>query len=513
MDLPPPSSVTALDSPSRSGGAQETPESVADKISRLDLPEPEEIRNQAKAKIQTKGTEEVNREIAKMSLPEPEWAHATAANGKTVAGETSVSASGAVPPPQPIPVPSDAPHVPAHEQVVTPWDVQGGVTEDGKQQAINYDKLIDQFGTRRVDQAILDRFEKLTGRKPHLLLRRGMFFSHRDLGGILDRYEKGKPFFLYTGRGPSSDSMHLGHMIPFVFTKWLQDVFDCPLVIQLTDDEKFLFKQELKIEQVEGFSRTNARDIIACGFNPEKTFIFSDLSFVGGAFYKNVVRIARCITLNQARAAFGFNDTDNIGKIHFCSIQAAPSFSNSFPQIFGTKSDIPCLIPCAIDQDPYFRLTRDTAARLKYPKPALLHSKFFPALQGPQTKMSASDPNSTIYMSDTQNQIKNKIRKHAFSGGQETVEEHRVLGGNPDVDVSYQYLGFFLDDDEEYAKLAEEYRSGRLLTSELKNMCIDTLQKFVKNFQERRAKVTDAQINAFMDASRKIDPTPSKVTQ
>jgi tryptophanyl-tRNA synthetase len=34
---------------------------------------------------------------------------------------------------------------------------------------------------------------------------------------------------------------------------------------------------------------------------------------------------------------------------------------------FGDKTDIPCLIPCAIDQDPYFRLTRECAQRLKYP--------------------------------------------------------------------------------------------------------------------------------------------------
>lgn len=58
-------------------------------------------------------------------------------------------------------------------------------------------------------------------------------------------------------------------------------------------------------------------------------------------------------------------------------------------------------------------------------------------------------------MSDTPNQIKNKINKHGFSGGQETEELHRQLGGNPDVDVAYQYLGFFLDDDEEWAKMGE----------------------------------------------------------
>ncbi|KAG2124563.1 tryptophanyl-tRNA synthetase [Suillus cothurnatus] len=401
----------------------------------------------------------------------------------------------------------------AHEQLVTPWDVQGSVSADGKQLAIDYDKLIVQFGTRRVDAELLERFEKLTGHKPHPLLRRGMFFSHREFDKILDRYEQGKPFFLYTGRGPSSDSMHLGHMIPFLFTKWLQDVFDVPLVVQLTDDEKFLFKHELKAEQTLQFSRSNAKDIIAVGFDIKKTFIFSDFEYVGGPFYRNVVKISRQISYNQSKATFGFNDSDNIGKIHFCAVQAAPSFSNSFPHIFGEVSNIPCLIPCAIDQDPYFRLTRDVAQKLKYPKPSLIHSRFFPALQGPQTKMSASDATSSIFMTDTPNQIKNKINKHGFSGGRETEEEHRKLGGDTEVDVAYQYLGFFLDDDEELAKIGEDYRAGRLLTGQLKARCIQMLQEFVKAFQERKAKITDDDVNAFMDPNRKIDPNFGKRSQ
>ncbi|KAG1836648.1 tryptophanyl-tRNA synthetase [Suillus subalutaceus] len=401
----------------------------------------------------------------------------------------------------------------AHEQLVTPWDVQGSVSADGKQLAIDYDKLIVQFGTRRVDAELLERFEKLTGHKPHPLLRRGMFFSHREFDKILDRYEQGKPFFLYTGRGPSSDSMHLGHMIPFLFTKWLQDVFDVPLVVQLTDDEKFLFKHELKAEQTLQFSRSNAKDIIAVGFDIKKTFIFSDFEYVGGPFYRNVVKISRQISYNQSKATFGFNDSDNIGKIHFCAVQAAPSFSNSFPHIFGEVSNIPCLIPCAIDQDPYFRLTRDVAQKLKYPKPSLIHSRFFPALQGPQTKMSASDATTSIFMTDTPNQIKNKINKHGFSGGRETEEEHRRLGGDTDVDVAYQYLGFFLDDDEEFAKIGEDYRAGHLLTGQLKARCIQMLQEFVKVFQERKAKITDEDVNAFMDPHRKIDYSFGKRSQ
>lgn len=111
--------------------------------------------------------------------------------------------------------------------------------------------------------------------------------------------------------------------------------------------------------------------------------------------------------------------------------------------MFGTKGDIPCLIPCAIDQDPYFRLTRDVAQRLKYPKPAIIHSQFFPALQGSGTKMSASNPNSAVFLSDTPGQIKNKINRHAFSGGGNTQELHKEQGGNPDVDIAFQYLRFF----------------------------------------------------------------------
>ena len=66
-------------------------------------------------------------------------------------------------------------------------------------------------------------------------------------------------------------------------------------------------------------------------------------------------------------------------------------------------------------------------------------------------------------MTDKASQIKNKINKHGFSGGRETEEEHRRLGGDPDVDVSYQYLTFFLDDDEELENLRKVSMCLRLL--------------------------------------------------
>ena len=125
-----------------------------------------------------------------------------------------------------------------------------------------------------------------------------LLYPPRDVPSILDAYEQKKPFFLYTGRGPSSESMHLGHLIPFLFTKWafnwltlsfnylfrydyryLQDVFDVPLVIQMTDDEKFIWR-DLGLEEAHRLACENAKDIIACGFDVNKTFIFSNLDYM-----------------------------------------------------------------------------------------------------------------------------------------------------------------------------------------------------------------------------------------
>nr|XP_011425754.2 tryptophan--tRNA ligase, cytoplasmic [Crassostrea gigas] len=393
------------------------------------------------------------------------------------------------------------------EDIVNPWEVS---THSAK--GVDYDKLITRFGSTKIDDVLIQRIEKATGKPVHHLLRRGIFFSQRDMEMILDVYEKKQPFYLYTGRGPSSEAMHMGHLIPFIFTKWLQDTFDVPLVIQLTDDEKFLWK-DLTLDETNHLAFENAKDIIACGFDVEKTFIFSDLDFLTNspAFYRTICRIQKLVTYNQVKGIFGFSDSDSIGKISFPAIQAAPSFSCMFPEIFSGRTDIPCLIPCAIDQDPYFRMTRDVAPRMGCLKPALLHSTFFPALQGAQTKMSASDPNSSIFVTDTDKQIKEKINKYAFSGGGATVEEHKAKGGNCEIDVSYQYLTFFMEDDKRLEEIRKTYASGELMTGSLKMELIEILQKLVGEHRERRAEVTDDMVRQFMKPRKlKYDYPPAE---
>lgn len=387
--------------------------------------------------------------------------------------------------------------------VVTPWSVTAKADT-----GVDYDKLVDKFGSERITEEILERIEAATGIKPHHFLRRGIFFSHRDLGHILKTCEDKKPFYIYTGRGPSSSAMHIGHIVPFIFTVWLQKAFNCPVVIQLTDDEKWACSPDKVTRQdAERFAFENARDIIACGFDEKNTLIFSNLAVASHKinlpeFSPMADAIGIKTTNNKVRAVFGFSGEDNITKNYFPARQAVPAFSTIFNHVFGLDKPIPCLIPCGIDQDPYFRITRDVSQKLNHPKPALIHSKFFPALQGLKKKMSSSDELSAIFLTDTPAQIKNKINKYAFSGGGDTIEEHRAKGGNCEIDVAFQYLIYLLDDDAKIEELRQAYSSGELLTGQLKKEAIALLQKLVAEHQERRAQVTDEIVRRYMTASR-----------
>ncbi|MFW9922861.1 MAG: tryptophan--tRNA ligase, partial [Candidatus Thorarchaeota archaeon] len=229
------------------------------------------------------------------------------------------------------------------EMVVTPWEVSG---------IIDYKKLVKKFGTTLLTNNEIDILKKFGGGELHLLLRRGLFFSHRDFDWLMKMHEKGVKFALYTGRGPSGHT-HLGHLVPWIFTKWLQDIFDVELYFQMTDDEKFLFNQNLDFQTTKDYAYENARDVMAVGFDPKKTHFIFD-SQLTPTMYGIAVEVAKRVTFSTAKAVFGFSNESNIGMIFYPSIQAMPCF---LPSVLKGKN-VPVLIPAAIDQDPYWRITR-----------------------------------------------------------------------------------------------------------------------------------------------------------
>ena len=364
---------------------------------------------------------------------------------------------------------------------VTPWEVKGDV---------DYDKLVKKFGTSYIDQDLLDKIQKHTDYL-HTMLRRKIFFSHRDLNLLIDNYNNGKEFALYTGRGPSGNT-HIGHLIPWLFTKHLQDNFGSELYFQITDDEKFLNDPHLNHKQVLDYTYDNALDIIALGFDPEKTFIFADTEYIK-TMYTIAMHIAKKITFSTARSVFGFENSTNIGMIFYPALQAATCF---LPSVLKGKN-IPTLIPAAIDQDDYWRgIARDVAPKLGYPKPVQVHSKFLPGL-GKSGKMSASEHDTAIFTTDTPEVAEKKI-KNSFTGGRDTVEEQRKHGGTPEICPIYNYYKFlFEDDDKELEKIFSDCLNGDLLCGDDKEHLISKVKPFLKDHQHKREKAKDM-IDKFM---------------
>lgn len=356
---------------------------------------------------------------------------------------------------------------------VTPWEVEGNV---------DYNKLIKKFGTFAITNEIIEKIKKITG-EVHPLLKNRYFFSHRDLDWILNEYQKGNKFYLYTGRGPSG-LIHLGHVMPWLFTKYLQDRFDVKLIFQITDDEKFLFNDRKDLETINKFTIENILDIIAIGFDPNKTKIIVDTKHIN-YLYPLSIEIAKKITFSTAKAVFGFSSSSNIGMIGFPPIQSAPCFLPSLIE----KKLTPVLIPAAIDQDPYWRITRDIAEKIGYYKPAQIHSKFIPGLTS-SGKMSSSRPETALFTIDEPENLEKKV-KNTFTGGQPTVALQRKLGGNADICPVYWYLNYLFDSEDESTERYNNCTGGNLLCGECKGDLIKEVKPFMNNIQLKREKAKD----------------------
>ena len=362
---------------------------------------------------------------------------------------------------------------------VTPWEVEG---------EIDYNKLIENFGTQTITPEILMKVKDLIG-EIHPMLKLQYFFSHRDFDWILSKYENGDKFYLYTGRGPSG-MIHMGHLLPWIFTKYLQDKFNVKLLFQLTDDEKFLYGQDRTLEEIKHFTYENILDIIAVGFDHRKTKIIVDTKHIKH-LYPIATELAKRITFSTAKAVFGFSNSTNIGMIGFPSIQAAPCF---LPSIIEGKPT-PVLIPAAIDQDPYWRMTRDVAERLGYHKPAQIHSKFLPGL-GISGKMSSSRPETALFTTDDPEIIDKKVSS-AFTGGQATVALQRKLGGNATGCPVFWYLRYFFDTERQSDERLLKCKSGNLLCGECKSDLAKDSKSFIVDFKKRRESAKDI-IKEFM---------------
>ena len=356
------------------------------------------------------------------------------------------------------------------EFTVTPYAVEGEV---------DYDRLLDRFGA---DELTAEQRAKFPD-PVHPLVRRGVFYAQRDLDPFLAAANAGEPHSIVTGRGPSGP-MHVGHVFPFYFAKYVQERAGTTVYVPISDDEKYFLKEQ-SLAEITDHARENLRDVLAVGFDPERTRIVLDTADADVVY---PLATAFAGEIPQATVDATYGDPENVGLSFYPAVQATHLL---LPQLVEGRH--PTLVPIAVDQDPHVRVCRDVAAKERYPvdKPGALFSTFLPSLEGPG-KMSSSADTPSLLLTDDRETIREKILTHAYTGGRTSVAEHREHGGDPSIDVPYQLLhAFFEDSDERVERLAAEYREGTLLSGELKEIAAEAIADFLEAHQQRRAALAD----------------------
>jgi len=363
---------------------------------------------------------------------------------------------------------------------VTPWEVKGNV---------DYEKLIEEFGIKPMEK-LPEVFMK-----DHFF-RRGIIFAQRDFGKIVEAIKKKKKIVMMTGLMPTG-KFHLGHVIVAKQMIFYQKL-GAKIYIAVADLEAYNARQinlkELRKNAIEQYLMNYA----ALGLDLKKCDIYfqsarSRDAKKSNAYYTLASNFSRYSTFNEFKAVYG---EITPGKMNASLLQAADMFHAQLPEFEG-KCEV--FIPVGVDQDPHIRLARGMSQKMKdyeFSQIASTYHFFLPGLKN--GKMSSSDQMSYIALTDSPKEVETKIKKYAFSGGRDTLEEHKKHGGNPDIDVSFQYLKFLFEpDDKKLDEIEKKYRNGEMTTGELKKITIDKINAFLKEHQKKR-ELAKKQIEKFL---------------
>jgi len=335
----------------------------------------------------------------------------------------------------------------------------------------DYSKIVKDFGLEAFD---LDLFPE-----PNRVMRRGIVYAGRDLSIISKAIKEKKPFYVLSGIMPTGDKIHLGTKIVVENIRYFQE----------HGAKAYILVADLEAAAARGVTleegRKRALDFhipayIALGLDPKKTvFYFQSEN-------KDVIHLAyefsKKVTLNEFKAIYGNADP---GRIMSAVTQVGDIL---YPQL---EKRMPGIIPTGTDQDPHIRLTRDivkrTQSKYKFVSPSSIYHKYTPSLDG-SLKMSKSKPESCIELPEDLKLVCKKIRK-AVTGGRDTLEEHRKLGAIIEKDMVFELLKQHLvENDDELQKIHDEYKSGRMASSEIKEIACEKMSLFMGKLNDNMAK-------------------------
>ncbi len=332
----------------------------------------------------------------------------------------------------------------------------------------DYESVIGQYGLESFTENVLKKLPN-----PNRLMRRNMVFAHTDLNPIINAINNKKDFYVLTGIMPTLDQIHFGNKMVIENVKYFQD--NGAKTYVLVADLEAAATRDVSLEEAQRRAlKFHIPAYIALGLDPKKTIFYFQSK---NEKVKNLAFIfSRKITLNEFRAIYGTAEPE---RIMSSLLQAGDIL---FPQL---EKSMPGIIPVGVDQTPHVLLSRDIANRTKdlfnFTPPSGIYNKYTPSLDG-TLKMSKSKPESCITIPEDIEAGCKKIRK-AFSGGRDSLEEHRRLGGIPEKDMAFELLKeHFIEDDGKLQKIYDDYKSGKLLSGDVKDIACKEFTKFMKDF-------------------------------
>jgi len=342
----------------------------------------------------------------------------------------------------------------------------------------SYTRVMKEFGISPFD----DLLHKVPD--PHFLMRRKIIFGHRDFERVLDAITKGDKFAVMTGLMPSG-RMHLGHKLVIDQLIWYQriksDIFLCVADLEAYSARGILFEESRRLAAEEYLANYQA-----LGLDVERCHVY--FQSTSNAVQHLAFLLSKRVNFSEMKAIYGFAGESSISHIFYPMIDAADILH---PQLLEFGGPRPTVVPVGIDQDPHIRLARDIATRFQkefgFIQPSSTYHRLLPGLM--VEKMSSSNPETAIFLTDTDAEVKKKMRD-AFTGGLPTAAEQRKLGGDPSKCRIYELLVYHLvPDDDKLMEVRGLCKSGKMICGECKGRAIELMLNYLK---EHRAKYKQA---------------------
>jgi tryptophanyl-tRNA synthetase len=351
------------------------------------------------------------------------------------------------------------------KDVLDPW---------GSSTIKDYSRLKDEFGIEPV-APLLSRFKKLSHH-----LSRGIDFGHRDLGRIADAIDNNKPFAVMSGIKPTGD-FHLGTKMTADDMVYFQSLSRKATVFYAIADVEAYCDNGLSFSETSKIAVKNVADFLALGLDPGRAVVYLQSEEMRVMRFATI--FSRGVTNSMLRAIYGERQ---IGLYMSALVQSGDILMPQLPEFGGPK---PVLVPVGADQDPHIRLSRDMAAKYHdefgFVAPSAVYHRLMLSLSGEQ-KMSKRTASTSFTLDDPPAAATRKVLS-AFTGGRDTVEEQRRLGGRPDVCPIFDLYRFhFGHDDGHVDRVRQECLEGTRMCGDCKKEAAGLVKKFLEEHHRRR---------------------------